>query len=691
MERDEHEIEGEAIKALGSLFKLTEVHIWEDDSPETCDASFYPEPSCKSPPRLEVSSSNIAKSTTEFDLAPEDVELAKEMDALGLPVSFQSKETRSNTSSGKKRGIRLKHSRFHGETTGGEVGAAEEVRGVEVVSPTVMHDKTSNSLCCMSLTGQSELYFNDVAVVITEDSECPASDDSASLSKVICDGLSGKLSTNYMECENVPFCEVMPKYEDNEQWHLTDENTDRCETVLEESLMEYESLDESSTAYHSQRDDNFCNDSSRKHEEASETIVVSEGLEGIQHDGIDSQYYTSGSGDWRVYWDSFYMRNYFHNSKTDITTWDPPPGMEHLIFDNAAVELTGVVTQPNEVDDCPSISSGLLNCSKACEEPPVSQQCAEVIGTSIEPVEHPDELLRIDGTCDYEVAMHSPTESLEHAGSTITAVIEDDNVFMDVADAAMDQLEPAFKQRKKKARKARAKRKLSKGSEDLLYQEIVEEISPTLDKYWWQRYRLFSRYDEGIKMDEEGWFSVTPEPIARHHALRCVSDTIIDCFTGVGGNAIQFAQKCKHVIAIDIDPTKIDYAHHNASVYGVDDQIDFIMGDFFVLAPKLKADTVFLSPPWGGPDYSKVKTYDIKTMLKPHDGFFLFAIAMQVAKRIVMFLPRNIDINQLAELSLSADCPWSLEVEKNFLNGKLKAITAYFSDTKVGKAWRSIN
>ena len=34
----------------------------------------------------------------------------------------------------------------------------------------------------------------------------------------------------------------------------------------------------------------------------------------------------------------------------------------------------------------------------------------------------------------------------------------------------------------------------------------------------------------------------------------------------------------------------------------------------------LQADTVFLSPPWGGPDYAKVKTYDIKTMLKPRDG-----------------------------------------------------------------------
>lgn len=104
----------------------------------------------------------------------------------------------------------------------------------------------------------------------------------------------------------------------------------------------------------------------------------------------------------------------------------------------------------------------------------------------------------------------------------------------------------------------------------------------------------------------------------------------------------------------------------------------------------LQADTVFLSPPWGGPDYAKVQTYNIKTMLQPCDGFdflysicldlvvgfifwftslrcscfryFLFNTARGIASRVVMFLPRNVDLNQLAELSLSAHPPWALEV-----------------------------
>lgn len=60
------------------------------------------------------------------------------------------------------------------------------------------------------------------------------------------------------------------------------------------------------------------------------------------------------------------------------------------------------------------------------------------------------------------------------------------------------------------------------------------------------------------------------------------------------------------VIAIDIDPVKIEMAKHNAAVYGVADRIEFIVGDFFELAPTIEADMVFLSPPWGGPNYSNV-------------------------------------------------------------------------------------
>lgn len=74
------------------------------------------------------------------------------------------------------------------------------------------------------------------------------------------------------------------------------------------------------------------------------------------------------------------------------------------------------------------------------------------------------------------------------------------------------------------------------------------------------------------------------------------------------------------VLAVDIDPVRLDMARHNAAVYSVADRIDFIQGDFLQLAPHLHADVVFLSPPWGGPDYLTAEVFDIRTMMEP-DGY----------------------------------------------------------------------
>ena len=70
------------------------------------------------------------------------------------------------------------------------------------------------------------------------------------------------------------------------------------------------------------------------------------------------------------------------------------------------------------------------------------------------------------------------------------------------------------------------------------------------------------------------------------------------------------------MIAIDLDPVKVAYARHNAEVYGVADRIEFIVGDFMQIVPKLSAEVIFLSPPWGGPEYLHAKTFDIQTMIE---------------------------------------------------------------------------
>ncbi|NXQ71012.1 TGS1 synthase, partial [Quiscalus mexicanus] len=232
-------------------------------------------------------------------------------------------------------------------------------------------------------------------------------------------------------------------------------------------------------------------------------------------------------------------------------------------------------------------------------------------------------------------------------------------------------------------KKETKRRRRKKNAQRTIPPEIAAD--PELVKYWAQRYRLFSRFDEGIKLDREGWFSVTPEKIAEHIAVRVSEsfncDIIVDAFCGVGGNAIQFALTSKRVIAIDIDPEKLQLARHNAEVYGVAEHIDFLCGDFMALAAGLRADVVFLSPPWGGPDYATAEIFDIQTMICP-DGYPFQAVpalwlSKKITNNIVYFLPRNADINQVASL---AGPGGKVEIEQNFLNFKLKTITAYFGD-----------
>lgn len=80
-----------------------------------------------------------------------------------------------------------------------------------------------------------------------------------------------------------------------------------------------------------------------------------------------------------------------------------------------------------------------------------------------------------------------------------------------------------------------------------------------------------------------------------------------------------------------MNPTAILCAKHNAQIYGVLEKIEFIVGDFFELVNAkesiLKADAVFLSPPWGGPAYRSDKIYNLDTM-RPYSVYvYLLASA----------------------------------------------------------------
>lgn len=216
----------------------------------------------------------------------------------------------------------------------------------------------------------------------------------------------------------------------------------------------------------------------------------------------------------------------------------------------------------------------------------------------------------------------------------------------------------------------------------------VPKVQDSLKKYKRQRYDLFHRFDKGILLDDAGWFSVTPESIALHSAqslfgdLGC--DVVWDAFAGVGGNAIQFALAGMHVVATELDEARIQMAQHNAQVYEVEHYIDFILADALQMdriwrrpkeAQQQPFGAVFLSPPWGGPEYLEAETFNVETML-PLDVCKMIHVSHQMASRVSYYLPKTTDVTKLAPLLPSSDA--LLKIERHALDGRLKVLVVHY-------------
>ncbi|KAG6483933.1 uncharacterized protein LOC122016164 [Zingiber officinale] len=667
MPAEETAADGPAIRALGSLFSLSEVYLWDDAKASDSEVS-----DC------------IVNLEEDEEEPMENIELAHHMATLGLPVSFGTTKQRKTATPRKRKSVLVKCKLVYNDTENQQPGLLEVEQG-KYSLPDFLPNSTDRTIEGECIASDSDtLEENSSGCVHVDSIPGCVSDTSVMISKATESQVCAKMVTSN---------------------HMVDEiqtsGTDLgAEDLYEACKLSPDILEDSSSG---------CYPASPSKQHPQSTYVNWE------------------FGDWMIIWDDFYGRNYFYNSKTQETTWYAPPGLEYLTnsgsiytsnglsadaaqehpyysfdYDAAKDQDTNIVEDGSEVaeplefenannlsshssaktDDASGINSFASHLKIATDidkhmDSLLMHHSASISDYAIEEdaVQHSDKL---EDKPTFNESFDVPDEIFPLAISNCLSTSSNDvcydrgteNSKVEQLDNNLDSTVIVKKESRERSHKPEPKIQASSG-----------DISANIFKYWFQRYLLFSRYDRGIKMDEEGWFSVTPEAIARHQATRCGGGIVIDCFTGVGGNAIQFAMKSDHVIAIDIDPQKVEYAYHNSTIYGVNHKIDFIQGDFFKIAVHLKGETVFLSPPWGGPDYVKVQTYDLRTMLKPHDGFFLFKCATMVASRVVLFLPRNVDFNQLADLSLSMDPPWRVEVEKNILNGKFKAVTAYFSRT----------
>ncbi|KAI9736890.1 MAG: hypothetical protein M1818_005941 [Claussenomyces sp. TS43310] len=210
----------------------------------------------------------------------------------------------------------------------------------------------------------------------------------------------------------------------------------------------------------------------------------------------------------------------------------------------------------------------------------------------------------------------------------------------------------------------------------------LAEVPWDIQKYFKQRYSIFSLYDEGIYMTDDAWFGVTPEPVAHHIAYDIArSDpsktTLVDIFAGAGGNVIAFAlsDRWDKIIAIERDASVLACAQNNAAIYGVADKITWVNADCFSYVPSLGLDpretVIFASPPWGGPGYSTDVIFDLSTM-QPYSLNQLRELCKEMDT--ALYLPRTSDVRQLARLAPEGQ---KIDVVQCCMEGASKALVAY--------------
>lgn len=223
--------------------------------------------------------------------------------------------------------------------------------------------------------------------------------------------------------------------------------------------------------------------------------------------------------------------------------------------------------------------------------------------------------------------------------------------------------------------------------EDELLLHTKHTLPHNVKRYWQKRYLLFSRFDEGVYMLLELWYSVTPEAVAQFTA-KLISEllggrgVIVDVCCGGGGNTIQFARYFDRVVAIDVNPVNITCTAHNCQVYGVADKVELVTGDWFQLSQQKlvgndgNVSFMFCLPPWGGTEYTRTENgFDVDKMT-PFQLPWLVDSLLSHALSCGVFLPRNSNMAQLEQLLVK----YNLRVVYLYLDNHCVGLLALYGE-----------
>ena len=200
-------------------------------------------------------------------------------------------------------------------------------------------------------------------------------------------------------------------------------------------------------------------------------------------------------------------------------------------------------------------------------------------------------------------------------------------------------------------------------------------------EYWQKKknLKLFSKYEDGIRVNDVMRYSVTKEQIAHKIAADIAKKgyySVVDACGGAGGNTIAFALFGMNVACVELDENNLEDAIHNCEVYEVTENVYFHQGNILEfnceedagLDPK--STFFFSSPEWGGPEYKNSAVFDLEK-LNPPLSKLLEYIKTNKYPEAAVYVPRTSNIEQAEQMGC-------VKFEYMYLQGWCDAVCLWF-------------
>jgi SAM-dependent methyltransferase len=173
-----------------------------------------------------------------------------------------------------------------------------------------------------------------------------------------------------------------------------------------------------------------------------------------------------------------------------------------------------------------------------------------------------------------------------------------------------------------------------------------------------------------MRFDGEGLEISSPETLSLYRASRfagCAKALDLGC--GIGGDTIGLASKIPKVVAVELNPVRLDFARKNCEAYGLKD-VEFAQGDYTKLdLKKFGADCAFADPSRRAGSERK-NALEETTPPVPKVVDMLSKLGL---KGFAVECPTRLS---------PSDVPWDCEKEYASLRGELISLTLYFGALK---------